>query len=132
MTRVPRQVFHLIEPESWARSQAEGRVVPPSLPTEGFVHCSTAGQIVGTIGRHFAYAEELVLLALDAASLATELRWEPGPTGEAYPHLYRAIELGEIQAVVPWHREPDGTVVLPERLRVSEERTAPPPTTPPR
>ena len=96
-------VYHLITPALWAEARAAGEVAPRSLTTEGFVHCSTAAQVPGSIERHFAGVDELVLLRLDP-HLGPELVWEESRHGERYPHLYRAITVREVVEAIPWHR----------------------------
>ena len=100
-------IFHLATTDEWAVAQASGVVAPPSLATEGFVHCSTDDQLRSTIERHFAGVDELVLLRLDPASFADDLRWEESRPGETYPHVYRGIALGEVLEVIPWRRGAD-------------------------
>lgn len=102
MTEGP--IFHLATLAEWAAARATGSVAPPSLAAEGFVHCSTEAQLAGTIARHFAGVDELVLLRLDAPRLGDALRWEEGRPGETFPHVYRAISVDEVLEVVPWHR----------------------------
>lgn len=97
-------IFHLATAEEWAIAQATGSIAPASLATEGFVHCSTDAQLDGTIQRHFAGIDELVLLRLRADELRDALRWEESRPGEAFPHVYRAIALDEVTEVIPWHR----------------------------
>jgi len=97
-------IFHLATPEQWAAAQASGTVDPPSLATEGFVHCSTDDQLTGTIERHFDGIDELVLLRLHEEGLGEALRWEESRPGDPYPHLYRAIELTEVAEAIPWRR----------------------------
>lgn len=107
------EVFHLATPHAWQAAQTEGELRPASLELEGFVHCSTPEQLVGTIERHFAGVDELVLLRLDAPSLDGDLRWEESRPGERFPHVYRAIAVSEVVAAVPWQRTADGSVALP-------------------
>jgi uncharacterized protein (DUF952 family) len=97
-------IFHLATPGEWVAAQAAGSVAPPSLATEGFVHCSTAAQLDDTIERHFAGVDDLVLLRLRPDGLGDALRWEESRPGEVFPHVYRAIHLDEVREVVPWRR----------------------------
>jgi uncharacterized protein (DUF952 family) len=114
-------VFHVTDPSGWDAAQAAGQVVAPSLQAEGFVHCSTTDQLVGTIERHFGGVDELVLLELGSA--LPDLVWEEGRPGEMYPHLYRPIEVSEVRRAVGWHRGPDGSVALPTELDASAGRS---------
>ena len=94
-------IFHITTPDAWAQAQASGQVVPESLAIEGFVHCSTASQLEGTIARHFAGAAELVVLRLRRDLLEDELRWEQSGHGGTYPHLYRPISVAEVAEAIP-------------------------------
>jgi uncharacterized protein (DUF952 family) len=98
--------FHLATLEQWAEAQATGVVAPPSLQLEGFIHCSTEAQLPGTIDRHFAGVDELVLLRLDPARVADALQWDEVRSGERYAHVYRAVSLDEILEARPWRRPP--------------------------
>ncbi|MET0665725.1 MAG: DUF952 domain-containing protein [Acidimicrobiales bacterium] len=109
-------IFHLTTPGEWDAARTTGQVVPAGFAAEGFVHCSTVTQLLGTIERHFADAEELCLLQLDGTSLADALRWEEGRPGEIYPHVYRPIRVAEVVRVVRWQRGEDGSVGLPPEI----------------
>lgn len=108
-------ICHLALPAAWEAAQVTGHV-EATVPTEGFVHCSTPAQLVGTIERHFDGVDELVVLVLDPGQLGADLRWEESRPGEAYPHLYRPIALDEVQRVVTWTRSAGGDVRLPAEL----------------
>ncbi|WYZ41328.1 hypothetical protein EsH8_V_000223 [Colletotrichum jinshuiense] len=73
---------------------------PPSpLPAEyplsdldrndGFIHLSTAEQVLGTADRFFSSASRLWLLKLPYARLDKEIQWDDLPSGGGcFPHLY--------------------------------------------
>jgi uncharacterized protein (DUF952 family) len=93
------EILHIATPSEWAAARRTGQVAPPSLGTEGFVHCSTRDQLAGTLERHFAGAGPLVLLTLDEAAIAGDLRWEEGLPGEDFPHVYAPIPVATVVAV---------------------------------
>jgi uncharacterized protein (DUF952 family) len=93
------QILHIATPSEWAAATRTGQIAPPSLATEGFVHCSTRAQLAGTLGRHFAGTGPVVLLVLDEAAIASDLRWEESLPGERFPHVYAAIPLTAVVAV---------------------------------
>lgn len=103
-------VFHLTDPVRWAEAQTTGEIVPPGFAAEGFVHCSTRDQVAGTIERHFAGTDELILLELDRAALGAMLRWEENRPGELYPHVYRPLVLADVVRAITWRRKPDGSI----------------------
>jgi uncharacterized protein (DUF952 family) len=63
----------------------------PDDRRDGYIHLSAAHQLPGTLARHFARQTDLLLIAFDAAALGEELKWEPSPSGELYPHLYGTL-----------------------------------------
>jgi uncharacterized protein (DUF952 family) len=93
----PPDLLHIATPSEWEAATQTGEIAPPSLATEGFVHCSTRQQLAGTLARHFTGAGPLVLLTLDAAAVAGDLRWEEGQPGQAFPHVYAPIP---VEAVI--------------------------------
>ena len=74
---------------------------------DGFIHLSAGHQLEGTLAKHFAREEGLVLLALDPARLGPDLKWEPSRGGDLFPHLYAPLGLS--------------TVLWCERIRLGED-----------
>ena len=93
------RIFHLTDPRTWPR---DGRPhEPTSLHVEGFLHASFPHQLADTLARHFDPEREetppsLLLLELDAAALAPDLRVEVSRDAEDFPHLYRALARQEV------------------------------------
>lgn len=118
-------IVHICADEEWAAAtRAGGPLRPPSLETEGFVHCSDPGTVAVPASTLFAGRADLVLLELDPARLEHPVRWEPGVTGGQvedsgpwFPHVYGPLPLAAVVAVHPFPPEPDGTFRLPESLR---------------
>ena len=71
-----RLIYHLVPRSVWDRAPA-GPYRADSLATEGFIHCSTAAQVVGSADRYFRGRGDLVLLCIDESRVAGELRYEP-------------------------------------------------------
>jgi uncharacterized protein (DUF952 family) len=94
-------VVHIATRDEWAAAQQSGVVSPPSLHTEGFVHCSTRAQLVATLDRHFRGAGPLVLLQLDLGAIEPHLRWEESHPGERFPHVYAPIPVEAVVAATP-------------------------------
>jgi uncharacterized protein (DUF952 family) len=80
---------------------------------DGFLHLSLPHQLAQTAARHFAGQADLVLVALDPASLGPALRFEPSRGGDLFPHLYGELPTRLARSVrpLPWdgarHRLPD-------------------------
>ena len=98
--RPPLEIVHIATPSEWEAAQQTGLIAPPSLATEGFVHCSTREQVTGTLAGHFGDVGVVFLLTLDAAAVGADLRWEESVPGEPpFPHVYAPIPVDSVTAV---------------------------------
>ena len=77
------------------RTAGQTRGAPVDL-ADGFIHFSTAAQVVETAAKWFASDSDLVLVAFEANTLGPALKWEPSRGGALFPHLYRALSLSEV------------------------------------
>ena len=100
------RIFHITTPAAMDELRAEGTLAPDSLADEGFVHCSTATQVVAATERHFRTGDDLLLIELDGALLHADLEWPEVYPDERFPHLHGPIPLSAVVAVHPW-RPPD-------------------------
>jgi uncharacterized protein (DUF952 family) len=91
-------------PEGWERFQAAGTSEQSTrdltLAEEGFIHCSYAEQLDGTLQRFYGDLPEVVVLTLDPDLLDAEIKVEGG-----FPHVYGPLPIG---AVVDVSRRPPG------------------------
>ena len=75
---------------------------------DGFIHFSSAEQVVETAAKHFAGQHDLVLLRVDAAKLGGKLKWERSRGGALFPHLYDELGLAAVIRVDVLPLAPDG------------------------
>ena len=97
-------IYHLTDPATWARSQAAGEHTGSTrnvdLAQEGFIHCSTADQWLGTVERFYADVDELLLLHIDETLLDAPLVYEQlGGAPEPFPHVYGPIPVAAVVRV---------------------------------
>jgi uncharacterized protein (DUF952 family) len=109
-------IYHIAAHADWERAQAAGAYAADSLEAEGFIHCSTGGQVLGTAARFFAGRQRLLLLEIDPRLLTAELRYEEGEPGVLFPHLYGPLNLGAVVAAHPFAPGEDGSFRLPPGL----------------
>ncbi len=85
-----RVVYKICPRELWESAQAAGTFEgAPVDIADGFIHFSTAKQVVETASRHFGGQDDLVLAAVRIDGLdAEQVRWECSRGGELFPHLY--------------------------------------------
>lgn len=92
-------VFKILTGPQWAELQHSGAFSgSPADLADGYIHLSTAAQTPGTLAKHYAGQQGLVLLAVDLEAAGGALRWEPARGGELFPHLYAALPLAAVRA----------------------------------
>lgn len=96
-------LLHLVPASSFDADDATP-YAPPSLATEGFVHCSTVDQVAGTARLLFAGTADLLLLVIDPRRLDdAEVRWEDTyGIGQEFPHVHGPIPRDAIVEVRPY------------------------------
>jgi uncharacterized protein (DUF952 family) len=101
---VTRLIFHITTALEWDAAQSDGEYRAPSLETEGFIHCSLPTQVNHVADWFYRDVADLVLLCIDPALLASELRWEPSADAFAgeFPHVYGTIAIDSVVTAIPW------------------------------
>lgn len=90
-------VYKIFRRPEWDALRRDGATAgAPVDLRDGFIHLSTAQQLMETAARHFHDERDLVLVALHAGRLGSALRWEPSRGGALFPHLYRAVTLADV------------------------------------
>ncbi len=108
-------LLHITSRPDWELAERDGIYRAASLDTEGFIHCSTPAQVVGTANRFYRGQTGLVLLVIDAEKLQAEVRYEAAD-GQMFPHLYGPLNVDAVTRVLPLEPGTDGTFALPEAL----------------
>ena len=90
-------IYKIFRSDEWAdlRQNGETKGAPIDL-ADGYVHFSTAEQAAETAAKHFAGADDLYLLAVEADALGDALKWEVSRGDALFPHLYRSLTLGDV------------------------------------
>ena len=101
------RIVHLCARSAWQAALQTGEYRPPSLETEGFIHCSLPGQIVDVANRFYPGVKDLVLLWIDPQQINAEIRWDA--VGEQiFPHIYGPLNLAAVLAVRDFSPGADG------------------------
>lgn len=110
-------ILHIATWADWNAARAAGSYRPASLDREGFIHCSTATQVVGSANKYFRGRTDLVLLCIDESRIAVTVRYEPpaevggvrdARADERFPHVYGPLDLDAVVGVVPFPCDRDG------------------------
>jgi uncharacterized protein (DUF952 family) len=113
-------IFHIASKQEWQDAIRAGTYEPPSVKTEGFVHCSTRRQTPDTANRFFRGRRDLILLCIEPERLMAQLRFErPADVSdtraeELFPHVYGPINPDAVTRAVDFPCDPDGTFRLPD------------------
>jgi len=89
-------IYHIVLRDSWEEQKGLDHYEHESLRTEGFIHCSYAGQLDAVLGRYYSGAERVLILHIDPELLTSKLVDEASTGGEIYPHIYGKINRGAI------------------------------------
>lgn len=80
---------------------------------DGFIHFSTAGQVVASAAKHRAGETDLLLVAVESDRLGAALKWEPARGGQLFPHLYAPLSLQDVLWARPLPLGSDGHHLFP-------------------
>jgi uncharacterized protein (DUF952 family) len=109
-----RFVYHVCRTPEWDAACAAGRYAGSSQDlADGFIHCSSAGQVVASVARHRAGQNGLTILEIDAAALGAALRWEPSRGGQLFPHIHGVLDPAHVHRAAALPLGADGRHVFP-------------------
>jgi uncharacterized protein (DUF952 family) len=116
-------IYHIARKTDWETARAAGSYAADTLATEGFIHCSTAQQVIATANRIFKDRHDLVLLCIDTDKIKAEIRYENLEGGtNLFPHVYGALGISSIAAVHDFPPRDDGGFELPPALKAKTPR----------
>ena len=119
-------IVHITSRKAWVEATRSGEYVPPSLVSDGFIHCSTTTQALPVAEKYYEGEKGLLLLVIDPKRLTAKLRWEapsdgvfpPGvPLGDAFPHIYGPLNLDAVIQALDFQPDVNGKFALPPALK---------------
>jgi uncharacterized protein (DUF952 family) len=115
MSAQPVLIYKIVPQSLWQEARRK-RVFEGALidVQDGYIHFSTAAQVRETASRHFAGQSDLVLVAVETASLGDSLVFEASRGGDLFPHLYAALPLDAVLWEKPMPLGADGNHQFPE------------------
>lgn len=86
-------VYKILTAEQWLKREDQKTFsgAPIDLK-DGYIHLSSAEQVVETAAKHFAGQSNLYLIAIKVSALGDALRWEHSRGGALFPHLYGQLD----------------------------------------
>jgi len=109
------KIIYKISPrDAWEQALKAGVFLgAPIDEQDGFIHFSTAAQVVETAAKHFAGQDDLMLVSVEAARLGRALKWEPSRGGDLFPHLYAPLPMEAVLLAEVLPLGPEGAHVFP-------------------
>lgn len=84
-----RAAYKIIGVEEWAAIEASGVYGGSAVDhADGYIHLSTAEQLIETAAKHYRGRDALMVLTIDLAVLGDTVKWEPSRGGQLFPHIY--------------------------------------------
>lgn len=110
-------LLHIAERRAWDAARKTGLYRPPSLADEGFIHCSLPEQIVPVADDFYRGRQGLILLVIDPAKVAAEIRFEDCyESGQEFPHIYGPLPVATVDRALVFEPGLDGRFVLPAEI----------------
>jgi uncharacterized protein (DUF952 family) len=115
-------LYHIATVPDWDQAQRDGEYRTStrgrSLSEEGFIHASTAAQVLPVANAvYLDEPQDLVLLVLDTGQIGAGIRYEPVPGwADPFPHIYGPLEAAAVVRAVPLERDAAGSFRWPAGL----------------
>ncbi len=104
--------YKILTRAEWQRLSDDGVFMgAPVDLADGYIHLSAPDQVAETAAKHFAGRDDLMLVEVNLASLAS-ITWEPSRGGQLFPHLYDALPLAAVASVKAFRVDDAGMIVL--------------------
>ena len=99
---MPR-IFHFIPESDLAKFLSDVELRVPSLETQGFIHCSTAGQVTQIATGIMPGRNDLLLLEIDESKVIPKIIYENLEEGKKlFPHIYGPLNKDAIIRAHPF------------------------------
>jgi uncharacterized protein (DUF952 family) len=111
-------IYTMVRAADWRQAKADGEYRGSADDRrDGFLHFSAAAQLRASAAKHRAGEADLLLVAVEAATLGAALRWEPaGSRAGLFPHLYGALPVAAVASVTPLPLGPGGLHQFPPEI----------------
>lgn len=108
-------IFHIANRQSWEDGRAAGSYRPEMFASEGFIHCSTAEQLIAVANARFRGQSGLILLTIDTDRVAHPIRYENLEGGALlFPHIYGELDPDAVVQASEFRPGTDGYFTRPD------------------
>ena len=101
-------ILHITQRQEWETAKNLGTYRSNTLDSEGFIHCSTAAQVLGSANRFFKDQTDLVILTIDTSRVKPEIKYEGAETTNLFPHIYGELNIDAVLQASDFEADPNG------------------------
>ena len=110
-----KRIYKIVTRAQWDDALARGSFTGAPVDLEdGYIHFSTADQVLETAAKHFHGQKDLLLVTVNADTLGDALKWEPSRGGALFPHLYAELDVAKATSVDALQDCEDGSHLFPD------------------
>jgi uncharacterized protein (DUF952 family) len=109
-------ILHITRRLQWETAKNLGSYRSNTLDTEGFIHCSTAAQMIGSANRFFKGQQDLVILVIDRDLVQPQVLDEGAAADNLFPHIYGALNIDAVVQAIDFAAQADGLFIWPAEL----------------
>jgi uncharacterized protein (DUF952 family) len=110
-----KTILHITQRAAWSVAKELGAYRGNTLDSEGFIHCSTIKQVVGSANRFFQGQQDLVILVINEDLVQPEIKYE-GDADNLFPHIYGVLNVEAVVRSIDFEAGVDGVFGLPSDL----------------
>jgi len=108
-------LYHITDQSQWENYSSETYYLPSAYFSDGFIHCSTAEQVLVVAAKYYADTPQLLLLKIDGECLTSEIKFENlEGNEECFPHIYGPLEKKAILGITTFGKDAGGNFYFPE------------------
>ncbi len=109
-------ILHITQRQQWIAAKNLGSYRGNTLDSEGFIHCSTLAQLIGSADRFFQNQSDLVILVIDSDRTQSEIRYEGADSNNLFPHIYGELNIDAVVQAIDLAPAVAGSFKLPPEL----------------
>ena len=111
-------IYKILPETEWAAAVEAGEFKGSGIDiADGYIHFSTAAQMVETASKHFTGRPNLMLIAVDDVVISDALKYEVSRGGALFPHLFRPLSVSEATWAKLLPLDENGVHIFPEDAR---------------
>ncbi len=109
-------ILHITQRKEWEAAKNIGLYQSDSLATEGFIHCSTIDQVVGSANRFFTGKQDLIVLSIATDLVKAKIVYEGADPNNLFPHIYGRLNTDAVTKITNLSTDLNGLFILPTDL----------------